>query len=41
VNRQYVRSLLREDGGVLLLENGDKIPVSRMKKDAVLEALGY
>ena len=41
VNRHYVRSLLRLDGGVLLLENGDRIPVSRMKKDAVLEALGY
>lgn len=41
VNKQYVRSLLREDGGILLLENGDRIPVSRMKKDAVLDALGY
>ena len=41
VNKQYVRSLLKEDGGTLLLENGDKVPVSRMKKDAVLDALGY
>jgi two-component system LytT family response regulator len=41
INKQYVRSWLREDGSVLLLENGDKIPVSRIKKEAVLEALGF
>jgi two-component system LytT family response regulator len=41
VNKHYVRSWLREDGSTLLLENGDKIPVSRIKKEAVLEALGF
>lgn len=41
VNKHYIRSWVREDGGFLLLENGDRIPVSRMKKEAVQEALGF
>jgi two-component system, LytTR family, response regulator len=41
VNKHYVRSWIREDGSFLLLENGDRIPVSRIKKEAVLEALGF
>ncbi|SMG64133.1 two component transcriptional regulator, LytTR family, partial [methanotrophic bacterial endosymbiont of Bathymodiolus sp.] len=41
VNKQYIRSWIREDGGYLLLDNGDTVPVSRGKKDAVLQALGF
>jgi two-component system, LytTR family, response regulator len=41
VNKRYVKSWVREDGGFLLLEDGQTIPVSRSKKDAVLEALGF
>lgn len=41
VNKQHIRSWVREDGGYLLLGNGDTIPVSRGKKDAVLQALGF
>jgi len=41
VNKRYVRSWLRQDGGSLLLDNGDTIPVSRNKKEAVLVALGF
>jgi two-component system LytT family response regulator len=40
VNRVYIKSLLREDGGTLLLEDGSRVPVSRNKKGAILEALG-
>ncbi len=34
-----VRKFLKEDGGYALMSNGDKIPVSRRKKDAFLELL--
>ena len=39
VNRSFVKSWIKEDGGILLLTNGDKIPVSRPNKAAVLAAL--
>lgn len=39
VNKIYIKSLLKEDSGYLLLEDGAKVPVSRMKKDAVWLAL--
>lgn len=39
VNRKYIKSLIREDGGYLLMENGEQIPVSRGKKDFVIDAL--
>lgn len=39
VNRHFVKSLLREDGGSLLLENNVRIPISRQKKDQVRQAL--
>jgi two-component system, LytTR family, response regulator len=39
VNRKYIKSLIREDGGYLLMENGEQIPVSRGKKDFVIGAL--
>ncbi len=39
VNKKYIKSWVKEDGGYLLLENGTQIPISRNKKDAVTEAL--
>jgi len=39
VNIDCVKSLLKEDGGVLLLTNADKIPISRQNRDMVKEAL--
>ena len=41
VNKRFVKSWVREDGNFLLLDNGVTIPVSRNRKDAVLEALGF
>jgi two-component system, LytTR family, response regulator len=35
VNINFVKSLLKEDGGVLLLTNSDKIPISRQNKESV------
>lgn len=39
VNPKYVKSWLREDGGILLLVSGEKIPISKPNKDTVKQAL--
>jgi two-component system LytT family response regulator len=39
VNRHFIKSLMKEDGGYLLMENGSQIPISRSKKDEVLRQL--
>jgi len=39
VNINFVKSWLREDGGALLLINGDKIPVSRPNRERIRLAL--
>jgi two-component system, LytTR family, response regulator len=39
VQIKYVRKFLKEDGGYALMSNGDKIPVSRRKKDDFLGRL--
>jgi two-component system, LytTR family, response regulator len=39
VNTLFIKSWMKEDGGVLLLTNGDKVPVSKPNKEAVKRAL--
>ncbi|WP_300601493.1 LytTR family DNA-binding domain-containing protein [Niabella sp.] len=39
VNPVFIKSLLKEDGGCLLLTNGEKIPISKAKKEVVKRAL--
>ncbi|HEX7754897.1 MAG TPA: LytTR family DNA-binding domain-containing protein [Niabella sp.] len=39
VNPVFIKSLLKEDGGCLLLTNGEKIPVSKARRDPVKRAL--
>ncbi len=39
VNIDFVKSLLKEDGGVLLMQDSKKIPISRQNKDDVKAAL--
>ncbi|TKC12906.1 response regulator transcription factor [Pedobacter polaris] len=39
VNPKYVKSWLKEDGGILLLTSGQKIPVSKANKETVKQAL--
>lgn len=39
VNLSFVKSWLKEDGGALLLETGERIPVSRPHKDKVRSKL--
>ena len=37
VNKQFIKSWIKEDGGYLLLDNGHQIPVSPQKKDLIKE----
>lgn len=39
VNPKCVKSWLKEDGGILLLNSGEKIPVSKSNKETVKQAL--
>lgn len=39
VNSRFVKSWLKEDGGILLLDNGDHIPISKINRDKVRTAL--
>jgi two-component system LytT family response regulator len=39
VNMVYIKSWLREDGGSLLLTDGTKIPVSKLNRERVKQAL--
>jgi two-component system LytT family response regulator len=39
VNAAFIKSWLKEDGGSLLLTNGTKIPVSKLKREKVKEIL--
>jgi two-component system LytT family response regulator len=40
VNLAFVKSLLKEDGGTLLLTDGTKIPISRQLRESVKEQIG-
>ena len=40
VNIDCVKSFLKEDGGMLLLTNQEKIPISRQNRELVKDALG-
>lgn len=39
VNKTYIKSWVKEDGGYLVLDNGDRVPVSRSKKDNITQIL--
>ncbi len=39
VNKKYIKSLLKNDGGFLLLEDGTEIPISRQKKELIKKEL--
>ncbi|WP_300601868.1 LytTR family DNA-binding domain-containing protein [Niabella sp.] len=39
VNKAYIKSWIKDDGGCLVLENGEKIPVARSKKELVANTL--
>lgn len=39
VNIHCIRKILKEDGGMVLLKSGEKIPISRRKKDALQQQM--
>jgi two-component system LytT family response regulator len=39
VNLKKVKSYIRSDGGYLEMQDGSKVPVSRLRKDGLLKAL--
>ena len=39
VNTRFIQNFSRDEGGYLTLSNGEKIPVSRRKKEKILELL--
>ncbi|MCH5690544.1 LytTR family transcriptional regulator [Niabella sp. W65] len=39
VNKEHIKSWVKEDGGYLILDNGDEIPISRSKKEILTQAL--
>ena len=39
VNLNYVHQFLKEDGGILVMEDGSKVEVSRRRKEALIEIL--
>jgi two-component system LytT family response regulator len=39
VNLKYVKSLLREDGGILLMEDATRVPISRQNMESIKQAL--
>ena len=40
VNVSYISQFLRTDGGYVVLGNGEKLAVSKSKKDSLMERLG-
>jgi two-component system LytT family response regulator len=40
INISFIKSYLKNDGGYIVLSNGDQIPVSRRKKEVILNAIG-
>jgi len=40
VNLSHVTHLFKSDGGYLVLDNGEKLPVSKSKKESLMERLG-
>lgn len=41
VNIKYIKSYLKVDGGYILMTDGSKIPVSRRKRESIVEILNH
>jgi two-component system, LytTR family, response regulator len=39
INTKYIKSFLREEGGFIIMTDGSKVPVSRRKRDMILEII--
>jgi len=40
VNMQHITNLIRSDGGYVMIDNGEKLMISKAKKDMLLQRLG-
>ncbi len=40
VNMQHITNLIRSDGGYVVIDNGEKLMISKAKKDMLLQRLG-
>jgi two-component system LytT family response regulator len=40
INSNHIRKYLKSDGGYLQMENGDTLPISRSRKEALIQKLG-
>lgn len=39
INVKYIKSFIRQDGGYIVMSDGSKVPVSRRKKERIMEVL--
>ena len=39
VNPEFIKSLVKSDGGYLLMKNGDSVPISRLRKAEIINKL--
>jgi two-component system LytT family response regulator len=39
INVRYIKSFIRQDGGYIVMSDGSKVPVSRRKKERIMEIL--
>ncbi len=39
INVKYIKSFIRQEGGYIIMTDGSRIPVSRRKKDKIMETL--
>jgi two-component system LytT family response regulator len=39
INIKYIKSFIRQDGGYIVMSDGSKVPVSRRKKERIMEVL--
>lgn len=40
INISFIKTFVKNDGGYVVLSNGDKVPVSRRKKESIINAIG-
>ncbi len=41
VNMKYIKSFLKQDGGFIVMSDGTQVPVSRRKKEQILETINH
>ena len=39
VNMDYIKTVIRQDGGYIIMKDGSEIPISRRKKEAVMKII--